>query len=156
MSVLLDTNVLTRISEPDHAQYPAASKAIDALLSQGETLHIASQNLYEFWVVATREVANNGLGMRIADAKSRVDDFLKVFRLLPDIPEIFSNWLKLVTDHQCRGKPAHDARIAAAMMTHGIRRILTFNAQDFARFAALEVLAPEQIASQQKPPVTPP
>ena len=42
------------------------------------------------------------------------------------------------------------------MMTHGIRRILTFNAQDFARFAALEVLAPEQIASQQKPPVTPP
>ena len=42
------------------------------------------------------------------------------------------------------------------MMVHGIRRILTFNAQDFARFGALEILAPEQIVSQQKPPGTPP
>ena len=109
MSVLVDTNILTRISEPDHAQYPAASEAIKRLLASGEALNVAPQNLYEFWVVATRPVPNNGLGMSIAEAKGRVDDFLKVFGLLADSPEIFPHWFKLVFENECRGKTAHDS-----------------------------------------------
>src|SRR5438309_6140723 len=120
MSLLVDTNLLTRISEPDHAQYPVASDAINTLLANGEVLYVAPQNLYEFWVVATRPVSNNGLGMSIAEAKVRLDDFVKVFRLLSDTSEIFSNWLKLVTDHECRGKTAHDARLGA--LRHGCGR----------------------------------
>jgi predicted nucleic acid-binding protein len=156
MSLLVDTNLLTRISEPDHAQYPVASDAINTLLANGEVLHVAPQNLYEFWAVATRPVSNNGLGMSIAEAKTRVDDFLKVFRLLSDTPDIFPNWLKLVTDHECRGKTAHDARLAAIMHVNQLKRILTFNAQDFTRYTTIEVLAPEQVGQRNKPPIPPP
>lgn len=37
--------------------------------------------------------------------------------------------------HGVRGKPAHDARLVAAMRLHGITRILTFNVGDYARYA---------------------
>ncbi len=41
------------------------------------------------------------------------------------------------------GKQAHDANIAATMLTHGIPRLLTFNAADFRRFDPLiEVVVP--------------
>ena len=32
------------------------------------------------------------------------------------------------------GKQIHDANIAATMLAHGERRLLTFNAKDFRRF----------------------
>lgn len=155
MSVLVDTNLLTRISQPDHSQHAVASASINTLLSKAETLHVAPQNLYEFWVVATRPLANNGLGMSIAEAKGRVDDFLKVFRPLSDSAEIFPNWLKLVTDYECRGKTAHDARLAAIMQVHQLTQLLTFNAQDFTRFTSIKVLTPEQVLQQSQPPSSP-
>jgi predicted nucleic acid-binding protein len=40
----------------------------------------------------------------------------------------------------------HDARLAASMMVHGVRRILTFNARDFTRFTAIEAVDPAQLA----------
>src|SRR4051794_31603148 len=131
MSVLLDTNLLTRMAEPKHPQNPVAEHAVRMLAEKGEVLHILPQNAYEFWVVATRPIANNGLGMSIAEAKTQLDSLLKFVLVLPETPAIFPQWQSLVVLYECKGKPAHDARIAAGMMVHRILRILTFNASDF-------------------------
>jgi predicted nucleic acid-binding protein len=40
----------------------------------------------------------------------------------------------------------HDARLVAAMNVHGVRRILTFNTDDFARYG-IEVLHPSSLLS---------
>ena len=69
MNVLLDTNILTRLAEPGHAMHQPARDAAKALQSQGHTLCIVPQNLYEFWVVCTRPIASNGLGKSAAEAE---------------------------------------------------------------------------------------
>jgi predicted nucleic acid-binding protein len=43
-------------------------------------------------------------------------------------------WKRLVVRHSVLGSKVHDARLVATMNVHGIRRILTFNTADFARY----------------------
>src|ERR1035438_4900903 len=62
MATLVDTNVLLRLLQPEHPQYAIASMALAGLRRQESDLCIARQNLVEFWAVATRPVAENGLG----------------------------------------------------------------------------------------------
>src|SRR5437867_151364 len=120
MSFALDTNVLARSIEPDHPMHTAASEAIDTLLDRGESVFVLAQSLYEFWVIATRPHENNGLGLSVAEAQARLDEFQKLFTLKTDRAAIYVEWKRLVTRHAVMGKPAHDARLVAAMKVHSI------------------------------------
>ena len=62
MNYLVDTNILTRMTDPAHAMHREALDAVTLLIQQGHRLHVVPQNLYEFWVVATRPLNVNGLG----------------------------------------------------------------------------------------------
>lgn len=61
MSVGLDTNILTRAAQPNHPLHSDTLNSLERLRRQGEDLIVVPQNLYEFWVVATRPIAANGL-----------------------------------------------------------------------------------------------
>jgi predicted nucleic acid-binding protein len=50
-----------------------------------------------------------------------------------------------VTAHGLIGNQVYDARLVAAMRVQGIRRILTFNAEDFARYG-IEVIHPSAVS----------
>jgi predicted nucleic acid-binding protein len=52
----------------------------------------------------------------------------------------------LVIQQRVSGKPAHDARLVAAMQVHGITSILTFDKSDFSRYPGIEVIHPADIA----------
>jgi predicted nucleic acid-binding protein len=149
MSVLVDTNVLLRRAQPDHAHNAVAIESIGLLLDSGEPVHFTLQNISEFWNVATRPVANNGLGLPIALVVNEVQDIEQLMTLLPDTPAIYAEWKRLVTKHSVRGAKVHDARLAAAMNVHAVRRILTFNGDDFTRFE-VEVLHPVEFCLQYK------
>jgi predicted nucleic acid-binding protein len=43
-------------------------------------------------------------------------------------------WKRLVVQHSVLGSKVHDAKLVATMNVHGIRRILTFNTEDFTRY----------------------
>ena len=57
--------------------------------------------------------------------------FLRRFTLLPDKPDLVGLWQTLVESHGVTGFRSHDVRFVAAMQSHGIPRILSFNAADF-------------------------
>jgi hypothetical protein len=78
---LIDTNVLLRLLQPEHPQYPMAAATAE-LRRQGVDLCIAPQNLVEFWVVATRPVAINGLGMSPLTIAGELRALDGLFRLL--------------------------------------------------------------------------
>jgi predicted nucleic acid-binding protein len=145
MSVLLDTNILCRIADPSHPQSTPAADTVRTLLARGDLLCCVPQNIYEFWVVATRPTESKGMGMSPQEAKSKLDALTRALVFLPDVPAIFPEWQKLVLAHDCKGKPAHDARLVAAMNVHKIDQILTFNHQDFGRFPGITVLVPGTI-----------
>ena len=96
---------------------------------------VAPQVLFEYWVAATRPAGTvNGLGLHPADAAEDLADFELSFTVLPDPPDLYRRWKSLVVGRGISGKPAHDARIAAAMLAHGLTRLVTLNPADFARF----------------------
>jgi len=62
-----------------------------------------------------------------------------------DTPNIHTEWRCLVADHDVSGVQVYDARIAACLHVHGVTRLLTFNAKDFARYSGSVAVDPGQI-----------
>jgi predicted nucleic acid-binding protein len=139
--ILLDTSISLRLADPTHTLHGVAKMAVATLQSRGEIFCIVPQIIYEFWAVATRPLAVNGLGLSVPDCQLAIANLKKLI-LLPDQPSLFAEWETLVVAHQCRGKAAHDARIVAAMGTHGVTSILTFNIVDFQRYSGVAVIDP--------------
>jgi predicted nucleic acid-binding protein len=143
MSILLDTNVLVRLSQQTHPHHQAARSATSTLGNRGEVVNIVPQNLYEFWAVATRPTTvNYGLGLTTAQTKIEIARIRSLFALLPDTAAIYPEWERLVEFHDVKGKTSHDARLVAAMVVHGVTRVLTFNDRDFTRYANIVAINP--------------
>jgi predicted nucleic acid-binding protein len=145
VSYVVDTNLLTRSVEKGHPQQQISYQATNELLQRGEILCVLAQSLYEFWVVATRPLVSNGLGLDVTDTLVRLSYFEELLEVKLDKPEVFTAWKQLVVNHSVKGKPAHDARIAAAMQVHGLTHLLTFNGADFKRYGHITVVTPDEI-----------
>jgi predicted nucleic acid-binding protein len=152
MSTLLDTNLLTRSSQPRHPMHQLAADAVATIRQTSMPLCLVPQNLYEYWVVATRPLAQNGLGLTPREAEKEVTRFKSLFAVLEDTPAIFPAWEQLVVQHQVRGKNAHDAGLVAAMTVHGVGGLLTFNKPDFARYEHIAVVSPQDVLDSSAMP----
>jgi len=147
MRILLDSNILLRSVEPRHVQHQGSTEAVDKLRRLGHDLTIVPQVLYEFWSVATRPIENNGLGMTTKDAQDEVRAMKRLFRLMLDERGVYAEWEQLVGSFDVKGKKAHDARLVAAMLRHGIAYVLTFNTSDFSRYTAVSAVLPTDVVS---------
>ena len=147
MIVVLDANILLRLSDPSDPLHVVTKMAVTALHLQGATLRVVPQAIYEFWVVATRPRTSNGLGLSVPDCERELTRLYAAFPPLDEQSTLLSEWRFLVNTYSCHGKVAHDARIVAAMRTHGMTHLLTFNVGDFARFPGLTVLDPKAIGA---------
>ncbi len=145
--MLIDTSALLRTLQVRHPQYETVARALETLPGRGRDLHIVPQNLEELWVVATRPVPQNGLGLSTTQAAAELIRLKSMFTLLPDTPAIYPVWESLVIRCQVSGKPAHDARLVAAMQVHGLTSILTFDKTGFSRYAGIEVVSPADVAT---------
>ena len=116
-------------------------------LQQREELVLAAQNVVELWVVATRPVELNGLGMTPARAAKYLTRVVNPLPMLVESPEIHKEWRRLVIQYGVSGKKAHDTRLVAAMLVQGIQTIVTFNGSDFVRYAGIRVLHPHEIVA---------
>ena len=150
MDHLVDTNVLLRGIDRRHPMCRNARDAIIALRRRGDRLFLVPQNLVEFWVVASRPIAQNGLGMSALQTTAQTARLKRFFPVLPDTSDIHPEWERLVAEHQVLGKTAHDARFVAAMKIHGLKSILTYNAQHFARFPGIQALHPQDVLSRRE------
>jgi len=125
--------------------HKAARDAVAKLQRQGDDLVLVPQVIYEYWVVATRPLASNGLELTTSIASKAVDDFSSIFQLLRDERGIYPIWKELVFASGVMGKTAHDTRLVAAMLRHDIKSLLTFNSADFKRFAQIEAVQPRDV-----------
>lgn len=145
MAYLLDTNVLLRSIQPHHAQHREAVNAVAKLLEEGERVYVVPQVIIEFWNVCTRPADKNGLGLTPQGTEGEVRKIEALVKVLPETASIFDEWRKLVILHQVSGVEVHDARIVAAMKVHDITHVLTFNQEDFRRYAGVVVVLPGSV-----------
>ena len=122
------------------------ARSVSILATRREELHVAAQNLIEFWAVATRPIANNGLGLSVVQTEVEVIRLKNLFALVPDTPDIFFEWERIVRQYQVSGKQVHDARLVAAMKVHGLQNLLTFNDGDFKRFPEITAVNPQRVS----------
>jgi predicted nucleic acid-binding protein len=141
MIYLADTNVLLRFAPRGPLANAVVRSAVHKLRAGGHVLRAASQNLMEFWNVATRPAARNGYGLSPAGADRRLRRIEQIFAMLPDSPAVYTQWRRLVVAYGVSGIQVHDARLAAAMLVNGISHILTLNTADFTRYAPEGVVA---------------
>lgn len=143
MRILVDTNILVAIAEPEHVHHYASMESVEALRRCGHDLVLVPQVLYEFWTVATRPRDVNGLEMSVDEAALEVSELKGVFTLLRDERAVYTEWERIVVNYGVSGKKAHDARLVAAMVRHGVTHLLTFNFRDFTRYPQITAILPE-------------
>ena len=68
------------------------------------------------------------------DALKDATRLISSFTVLEDGPNVMAVLIALCREAPLAGKQIHDANIAATMLAHGERRLLTLNAKDFRRF----------------------
>ena len=85
MSVLVDTNVLLRRTQPNHEHHAVAMESVGRLLAANETVCFTPQNISEFWNVVTRPVAHNGLGFSVSLVAGEVEKIERILTLLREL-----------------------------------------------------------------------
>ncbi|MGH9755508.1 MAG: type II toxin-antitoxin system VapC family toxin [Blastocatellia bacterium] len=141
MIYLADTNVLLRFARPSQPGHAVVRTAVRTLRQNGHQILIASQNCVECWNVATRPITNNGLRLSTVEANRMLGLIERLFQRPPDTDQVFSIWRKLVVSFGVSGRQVFDARLVAAMQSLGVTHILTFNTQDFVRYANIGIVA---------------
>lgn len=143
MNILVDTNVWLRLAQPSSSLHPNALRSITTLRQQPNSqLCIVPQTLIEFWVVATRPLQVNGLGLTASEAVTETAKIKKLAVFYENTSECFIRWEEFVDRYQVLGKTAHDAHLVAAMIAHQMTDLLTFNPADFQRYSEIRVLDP--------------
>ncbi len=148
MTYLIDTNILLRWSDADSNSHQVCKDAITRLADTGVELRICTQIAIEYWVTATRPVDVNGFGLSFSEADKNLIEMTSAFACLPEPAGIFELWRQLIVRYGVIGKQAHDTRIAALMLAHGVTHILTLNPADFARYTDITAVTPLDILSR--------
>jgi predicted nucleic acid-binding protein len=105
-------------------------------------------------LVCTRPLDKNGLGLTPVQTDAEVARLEILFPVLLDNTSIYTEWRQLVVKHAVSGVQVHDARIAAAMMTHGVTQLMTFNDQDFKRYQNIKAMTPAEVIKAYPQPAT--
>jgi len=142
---IVDTNIFVRAVNPSDPQQSLASGALAALAARGGEPCVTAQVLVEFWAVATRPAAANGLGWDPGAAEAEIRRILGQFPMLDETPDVFDRWLQLVFSHGVVGRQVFDARLVAVMHVHGVALLLTLNGGDFTRYSGISPIDPVSI-----------
>ena len=131
--MFVDTNVLVAARFMTAPAHVVACRCLDRAGDSEEPLHISRQIVREYLVVATRsQIWSKPLVMD--DALKDAMGLISSFTVLEDSPDVMAALIALCLEVPVAGKQIHDANIAATMLAHGERRLLTLNARDFRRY----------------------
>ena len=132
-----DANILLRLGSPESRDHRLVAGAVQILMLRGDELILTPQAICEAWNVFTRPADKNGFGLSDAETEQRVRGLLRLHSFLPDPSSLFRTWLDLVIRFGVRGVQVHDARLAAACVSHGVTHLLTLNVKDFSRYTGV-------------------
>lgn len=146
---LLDSNILIRWVQPNDPDYSVVATALQVLASEQTVFCYTSQNLAEFWNACTRPADRNGYGLTPADTDRRAKFFESKLRLLPDGIAVHQEWRRILVSDRVSGIQVHDAHLVAVMRIHGVAQILTFNRDDFSRYAGISAVHPGMVVARR-------
>lgn len=93
----------------------------------------------------TRPIGRNGFGHSTIEAERELRNIEAGMNLLPNRADEYWEWRRIVVQYAVSGVQVHDARLVAAMRTHGVTHILTLDVEDFRRYREIVAVHPRNI-----------
>ena len=147
-AAFVDTNLLVYASRRTSLHHKNAIAALQQLQHEEADAWISRQVIREYLAVVTRP--QHGIAaIPVAMAADDIRRFSLGFQIAEDGPATTEHLLELICRFPTGGRQIHDANIVATMLAYGIRRLLTFNADDFLRFAEIIDIQPVTPANGQ-------
>lgn len=141
----LDTNILVySVNIESGDKHKASLKILRP--SEHEILYVSDQILAEFYSVMT---GSKQVKKPITPVETiwRIKRLIQMpnIQLLPKPSNLTNHLLELLENYPVTGATVFDVMHVATMMSHGIRRIYTFNVDDFAwcKDIDIEVIVPK-------------
>ena len=131
-----DTNAIVRAEFELAPEHEIAKMTLETEIESGRLIYISRQIVREYLAVVTR-LQPWSPPLSMSDALERARSLMNRFTILEDGPEVTSILLELCRDIPVGGRQIHDANIAATMLAHNVRLLLTFNQRDFIRYEPL-------------------
>jgi predicted nucleic acid-binding protein len=147
--ILLDTNILVRLSDSADPQYKATQICVAECWRRSRRLCVSDQTLQEYWVVATRDASKNGLAMQAPRADRFLEVFARTFVHAPDPEVLFDGWRDLVNRQSLLGIRAYDARFAAFVQAGRFQGLMTYNLRHFAALG-IAIVDPNDSSTWQR------
>jgi len=137
--IYLDTNILAYVSNTKSLQHKTALE----IFRPGETeiLCVSSPVLAEFYSYVT----NPSILVTPLDSKSAIQRIKRIcqmshIRVLPTPEDLFERWLILLEQRPVINGGIFDLIHIAIMLAYGIKKIYTFNVNDFVWCSEIEVI----------------
>jgi predicted nucleic acid-binding protein len=150
MAILLDTGILLRLVNRQDVQHESVREAVNGLIVGVQELFTTSQNIAEFWNVATRPPQDNGYGLSPEQVAQHLNELIgPICAILVEHESLYDELKRLGEVYKVVGKQVHDARLVAIMRCWQIDSVLTLNDRDFRRYAAegITVVTPSSLAA---------
>jgi predicted nucleic acid-binding protein len=140
-SGVVDTNVLVYALDVDAPQHAPSRALLEAARRTSVTLYVTPQIICEFYSVVTnpRRVLNP---CSPAAALAAISSLLGFLRVLPVPSHTVGELIRLIGRRPVTGGDVFDLQILATMNVNGIKRIYTFNIDDFAAFSEIAAATP--------------
>jgi len=132
-AVFIDTHVLVAASAAGAPFHKEAILALDKVHASRHKAFISRQVLRELLVTLSRPQAWGG-EVDKALLAAHAERLLKLYPVLEEDAGATALLLGFIRDGRAQGKQVHDAAIAAVMLSHGVKRLLTLNTAHFERF----------------------
>ena len=135
----LDTNILLTATDAGRPLHGDCLSLLKSGMAGEVSLFVCGQVFREYLVVATRPLQSNGLGMSVSYALENLMAFGQCVQILPEDSSVAHRLASLIGKYQVSGKRIHDFNIAAAMIEHGLKSLITLNAKDFEAIDELDL-----------------
>lgn len=140
---LLDTNILVYAADKSSPFHQTAVNLRDRGMNGVTSVCISPQVLNEFFAIITtpKRVANP---RSQEEAREEMEKYLNSERILKIYPggKVIREILELLKRYKVTRQEIFDLQLVATMLLNGVRRIYTYNSDDFDKYEEIEVLKP--------------
>jgi predicted nucleic acid-binding protein len=140
---LLDTNVLVYAADKNSPFFEGSRKLIESGFAGEIDLCISPQTISEFFAVITdsKRVENPRTQKEAITEIKKYLQSKRILKIYPG-PETSNTMVDLLERYPVKKQEIFDLQLVATMLSNRVKRIFTFNREDFLKFADIEVMEP--------------
>ena len=140
---LIDTNVLVYAADKTSKLHLGAKNIRDLGISGKKNLCICPQILEEFFAIVTdpKRVKNPRNPKEVI---KEIEKYIKSRNIIKIYPkeDVMIHIISLLKKYDIKKQEIFDTQLVATMLSNGVRRIYTFNKEDFKKYKEIKVITP--------------